>query len=60
MVSIRTVHEDQRPPFDEWLAGLNLPEASKQKLRDVSDTPEILLIGQEMVEILHELHLIHI
>jgi GTP pyrophosphokinase len=57
MVSIRTVHEDQRPPFDEWLACLKLPEASKQKLRDVSDTPEILLIGQEMVEILHELHM---
>ena len=57
MVSIRTVHEDQRPPFDEWLAGLKLPETSKQKLRDVSDTPEILLIGQEMVEILHELHM---
>ena len=57
MVSIRTVHEDDRPPFDEWLAALNLPEASKQKLRDVSDTPEILLIGQEMVEILHELHM---
>ena len=57
MVSIRTVHEDQRPPFEEWLAGLNLPDASKQKLRDVSDTPEVLLIGQEMVEILHELHM---
>ena len=57
MVSIRTVHEDQRPPFDEWLAGLNLSEVSKQKLRDVSNTPEILLIGQEMVEILHELHM---
>lgn len=57
MVSIRTVHEDKRPPFDEWLAALNLPETSKQKLRDVSDTPEILLIGQEMVEILHELHM---
>jgi GTP pyrophosphokinase len=57
MVSIRTVHEDQRPPFEEWLAGLKLSEASKQKLRDVSDTPEILLIGQEMVEILHELHM---
>ena len=54
MVSIRTVHEDQRPPFEEWLAGLNLSDASKQKLRDVSDTPEVLLIGQEMVEILHE------
>ncbi|WP_299080980.1 GTP diphosphokinase [uncultured Paraglaciecola sp.] len=57
MVSIRKVHEEQRPPFDEWLAALNLPETSKQKLRDVSDTPEILLIGQEMVEILHELHM---
>jgi GTP pyrophosphokinase len=57
MVSIRKVHEQQRPPFDEWLAGLNLPDTSKQKLRDVSDTPEILLIGQEMVEILHQLHM---
>lgn len=57
MVSIRKVHNEQRPPFDEWLASLNLPESSKKKLRDVSDTPEILLIGQEMVEILHELHM---
>ena len=57
MVSIRKVHEEKRPPFNEWLVGLNLPESSKQKLRDVSDTPEILLIGQEMVEILHELHM---
>jgi len=57
MVSIRTVHEDKRPPFDEWLDGLNLPQQSKQKLRDISDTPEVLLIGQEMVEILHELHM---
>ncbi|MGJ8679863.1 GTP diphosphokinase [Paraglaciecola sp.] len=57
MVSIRKVHDKQRPPFDEWLAQLNLPDATKQKLRDVSDTPEILLIGQEMVEILHELHM---
>ncbi|MCF2948360.1 GTP diphosphokinase [Paraglaciecola aquimarina] len=57
MVSIRKVHEEQRPPFDEWLAQLNLPDTTKQKLRDVSDTPEILLIGQEMVEILHELHM---
>lgn len=57
MVSIRKVHEEKRPPFTEWLAGLNLPESSKQKIRDVSDTPEILLTGQEMVEILHELHM---
>lgn len=57
MVSIRTVHENQRPPFDEWLAGLKLSETSKQKLREISDTPEVLLVGQEMVEILHELHM---
>lgn len=57
MVTIRKVHEEQRPPFAEWLQGLNLPESTKQKLRDVSDTPDILLIGQEMVEILHELHM---
>ena len=57
MVSIRTVHQPQRPSFDEWLASLHLSDVSKQKLREVSDTPEILLVGQEMVEILHELHM---
>lgn len=57
MVSIRTVHQPQRPSFEEWLASLNLSTTTKQKLREVSDTPEILLIGQEMVEILHELHM---
>jgi len=57
MVSIRTVHQPQRPSFEEWLASLNLSTQTKQKLREVSDTPEILLIGQEMVEILHELHM---
>lgn len=57
MVSIRTVHQSQRPSFEEWLGRLNLSATTKQKLRDVSDTPEILLIGQEMVEILHELHM---
>ena len=57
MVSIRTVHQPQRPSFEEWLASLNVSTTTKQKLREVSDTPEILLIGQEMVEILHELHM---
>lgn len=57
MVSIRTVHQPERPSFEEWLAKLNLPSSSKQKLREISDRPEILLIGQEMVEILHELHM---
>ena len=57
MVSIRKVHKPERPPFEEWLQSLSLSEQTKQKLRDVSDTPEILLIGQEMVEILHELNM---
>lgn len=57
MVSIRTVHQPKRPSFEEWLVKLNLPDSSKQKLREISDRPEILLIGQEMVEILHELHM---
>ncbi|GAA0855603.1 GTP diphosphokinase [Aliiglaciecola litoralis] len=57
MVSIRTVHQPQRPPFDEWLDSLHLSEATKQKLRDTSASPETLLIGQEMVEILHELNM---
>ena len=57
MVAIRKVHESKRPPFDEWLDSLTLSDECKHKLREVSDTPEILLVGQEMVEILHELHM---
>ncbi|MFQ3198101.1 MAG: GTP pyrophosphokinase [Paraglaciecola sp.] len=57
MVAIRKVHEPKRPPFDEWLNSLSLSQHSKSKLREMSDTPEILLVGQEMVEILHELHM---
>lgn len=57
MVSIRTVHKTERPSFDEWLENLNLSESTKQKLREISDAPEILLVGQEMVEILHELNM---
>lgn len=57
MVSIRKVHKPERPPFEEWLRSLSLKETTKQKLREISDTPEILLVGQEMVEILHELNM---
>ncbi|WP_026377502.1 GTP diphosphokinase [Aestuariibacter salexigens] len=57
MVSIRKVHRSERPSFDEWLASLELSDRTKQKLRDTSDTPEVLLVGQEMVEILHELNM---
>lgn len=57
MVSTRKVHTPQRPPFEEWLQSLSLSEETRQKLRDVSDTPETLLVGQEMVEILHELNM---
>ncbi len=57
MVTLRTVHNPERPSFDEWLDNLNLSESTKQKLRNTSDAPEILLVGQEMVEILHELNM---
>ncbi|MGQ8367159.1 GTP diphosphokinase [Glaciecola sp. 1036] len=57
MVSIRRVHQDQRPGFDEWLTQLPLAESTKEKLRSITDTPDILLIGQEMVEILHDLQM---
>jgi GTP pyrophosphokinase len=57
MVSIRTVHEEQRPPFEVWLEQLDLPDTTKDKLRSLSDKPDTLLVGQEMVEILHQLHM---
>lgn len=57
MVSIRKVHQPERPSFSDWLAELNLPISTKDKLANVSKQPEILLIGQEMVEILHELQM---
>nr|WP_136252581.1 GTP diphosphokinase [Ningiella ruwaisensis] len=57
MVSIRSVHRSQRPSFEQWLAALPVSDSTKTKLRSISDQPEILLIGQEMVEILHELHM---
>jgi GTP pyrophosphokinase len=57
MVSIRSVHQSSRPDFAQWLDKLPVSEQTKTKLRTISDKPEILLIGQEMVEILHDLHM---
>ncbi|WP_412972316.1 GTP diphosphokinase [Glaciecola sp. MF2-115] len=57
MVSIRSVHKASRPSFSEWLADLDVPQKTKDKLSQISDRPDELLIGQEMVEILHELHM---
>ena len=57
MVSIRSVHQEQRPAFNEWLENLDVNEKTRAKIRDISDTPDILLIGQEMVEILNALHM---
>ena len=57
MVSIRKVHEETRPDFDDWLATLALSDETKEKLSNIFESPDILLIGQEMVEILHELRM---
>lgn len=57
MVTIRTVQHPQRPSFVKWLAGLAISEETRVKLTSVSETPEKLLVGQEMVEILHELNM---
>lgn len=57
MVSIRSVHKAERPEFKKWLNDLALSPKTKEKLATVSDVPEILLMGQEMVEILQELHM---
>lgn len=57
MVTVRKVHQPERPGFNEWLANLDLSDKTKDKLASISDRPDILLIGQEMVEILHELNM---
>ncbi|MEM0912281.1 MAG: GTP diphosphokinase, partial [Pseudomonadota bacterium] len=57
MVSIRRVHQDQRPAFDDLIQQLPISNSTKEKLRTISDSPDILLIGQEMVEILHDLQM---
>ncbi|BFT29228.1 GTP diphosphokinase [Alteromonas sp. D210916BOD_24] len=57
MVSTRKVHEADRPPFEVWLDSLDLAAETKAKLAAVSSTPERLLVGQEMVEILCQLNM---
>ena len=57
MVSIRSVHQSTRPAFNEWLSALQVSETTKKKLKNIIDNPDILLIGQEMVEILQDLHM---
>lgn len=57
MVSVRSVHQEVRPEFDEWLDNLIVSDKTKTKLANISEQPEILLIGQEMVEILQELQM---
>ena len=57
MVSVRSVHREIRPDFQEWLSNLKVPDSTKSKLATILEQPEILLIGQEMVEILQELQM---
>ncbi|MET1218685.1 MAG: GTP diphosphokinase [Glaciecola sp.] len=57
MVTVRSVHQPKRPDFDTWLHGLVVSDDTKAKLATTSPTPEKLLIGQEMVEILAELNM---
>lgn len=57
MVSTRKVHEPDRPPFEAWLDSLSLSDTTKEKLTAISSIPERLLVGQEMVEILHQLNM---
>ena len=57
MVTIRSVHLPQRPSFVDWLAGLSVSDETRGKLASISEQPEQLLTGQEMVEILHELNM---
>jgi GTP pyrophosphokinase len=57
MVSTRKVHNSERPSFELWMEQLALPDSTKQRLREIADQPEILLVGQEMVEILIQLNM---
>lgn len=57
MVSTRKVHEPERPPFEQWMQQLALPNDTQQALREIAEKPEILLVGQEMVEILVQLNM---
>ena len=57
MVSTRKVHNESRPPFEAWMDELQFPESTKGCLRSIAKEPEQLLVGQEMVEILHQLNM---
>jgi GTP pyrophosphokinase len=57
MVTVRSVQQPDRPDFQSWLTGLMVSEETKSKLASLTENPEILLIGQEMVEILAELNM---
>ncbi|GAB3031598.1 GTP diphosphokinase [Bowmanella dokdonensis] len=56
MVSIRKVHK-QTVAFPDWLASLNLPSDTAAKLSVLNQRHGCSLVGREMVEILHELHM---
>lgn len=57
MVKVRSVHQDIRPEFGEWLEDLKVSDGTKAKLASIYEQPEIMLVGQEMVEILQELQM---
>ncbi|MDN4501685.1 GTP diphosphokinase [Alteromonadaceae bacterium BrNp21-10] len=57
MVSIRKIHEQQSSSFSEWLASMALADDCKVLLSAIAKDHEIPVMGMEMVEILHELHM---
>ena len=57
MVSTRRVHSESRPPFEAWMDQLGFPALTRECLRSIAQHPEQLLVGQEMVEILHQLNM---
>ena len=57
MVSTRKVHSTSRPLFEEWMDALHFSESTRQGLRTIAEEPETLFVGQEMVEILHQLNM---
>jgi GTP pyrophosphokinase len=57
VVATRSTQQPKRPGFTQWLEKLSLTDSTKDKLRAMITSPDILLIGQEMVEILHELNM---
>ncbi|GAA0342214.1 GTP diphosphokinase [Bowmanella denitrificans] len=56
MVSIRKVHK-QTLAFSQWLASLHLPADTAARLAALQERFDCPLMGREMVEILHELHM---